>query len=182
MQRIITLSTALSTLFKILIPITVLSLGLIWVYTPESLPLLQNLGLDPLHGFGQQIVSGELTMSQKYLAFLINGIPTSLTILMMIRALQLFSLYRKMEIFSQNNVMLLASIARLMILRQVIEPLYQALLSPTLTWHNPPGQKLIAIGLNSVNFGLLTLGICLLLVSAIMQEGLKMKTENAAFI
>jgi len=181
MNRIFTLSRGLSLMFKILFVATGLGTLLIWWFSPDSFQWLRQFGIS-MPALFVPIMSATLTHGQKLLAFSISLIPASITMLTFYRAIQLFDLYQHKVIFSSQNVMLLRKISSLLLIRQCIEPFYQALLSPVLTWHNPPGQTILAISFNDVNLGLLMLSFCILLVSLIMQEGLKIKEDNAAFI
>lgn len=140
-----------------------------------------RLGLSS-HALSVPVISTTFSLGQKFTAFCITLIPTTVTLAVFYRAIQLFDLYKHHVIYSPKNVALLRKIAGLLLLRQCIEPFYQALLTPVLTWHNPAGQRMIAISFTQINFGLLTLSFCILLISLIMQEGLKLKEDNAAFI
>lgn len=182
MNRIIRISTVLSAVFKGLFFIALISPIIIWAFAPQSLDFLSSIGADYVYSLNTLISSHQLTVSQKLLAFGISLIPTSITLLILYKAFRLCDLYKKMIIYSERNAILLRSIAALLLLRQLVDPIYQALISVTLTWHNPPGKGVIAISLSNINIGMVILSFFILLIALIMHEGAKLQQDSASII
>lgn len=93
--------------------------------------------------------------------------------------IQLFKHYENGEIFSIKNIRYIKDIAITILYGQLlINPLYQAMISAVLTWHNPVGERTALIMFSSTNIGLLLGAILIILVSWIMQEGHQLQKEQ----
>jgi hypothetical protein len=51
-----------------------------------------------------------------------------------------------------------------------------------LSWTNPPGQKMLQIGLSSDSLGFLVAGGLLTVIGWVMREAARIKAENEGFV
>lgn len=125
--------------------------------------------LKPLH---------EMSPQMKYGAFLISLIPTVMNMLALACVARLFQLFSEMQIFSESSVKCIRRVGYLILSNQVIFPLYMALLSFTLTFSNPEGERVIKVGFGIDQLGLIIIGAVVILVSWVMEEGRKLKEQE----
>jgi hypothetical protein len=58
----------------------------------------------------------------------------------------------------------------------------QTLTALALTWANPPGQRMLWLGLSSQHYVALLIGLVLLAVSTVLLEAARVADENAEFV
>lgn len=146
-----------------------------WIIAPQAISLgtisisfLPN-GIEILHPLGA---------STKFWGFLISLIPTGIKMLTLYFLIRLFKLYETGKIFSLKNVSYIKKIGYTMLLGQLIHPIYQLLISATLTWHNPPGHRIAKVLVTGSSFGVIFTALLIILVSWIMAEGYKLEEEQ----
>ncbi len=98
------------------------------------------------------------------------------------RLRRLFQLYSDGRIFTVENARCLSSFAWTLVVFAMTKPLFGAALSVLVTWHNPPGQRALAISFGSGEIGVAFVGVLLLVIAWIMREGCRMAEENAQIV
>lgn len=167
--------------FQICLFLAPLLLILSWIYATQQTfqsshpnlflsPVPQNLLTTP--------VLAALNPLTKLLGFLVSCIPLSIDMLMFYFLIQLFKLYERGEIFTSNNVKYLRNIGYAMLASQLVQPIYQALVTFVLTMNNPKGHRLISIGFGSTDIMLLLTASIIILISWVMAEGYKLNDEQ----
>jgi Protein of unknown function (DUF2975) len=76
----------------------------------------------------------------------------------------------------------LARFAVCMLASAIAQPLVRAAMSTVLTMGNPPGQRLLVIGLSWNDYLFLLLGLVLLAVAHVMVDAVRAADENAGFV
>ena len=120
-----------------------------------------------------------LSCSTKFLGFIISLIPLTINLVVLCFLINLFRSYEKCEIFSYKNVCYIKYIGYTLFIGQLLSPIYQALLSAALTWHNPHGERYVNISLSGTNIGILLAALMIILISWIMAEGYKLKEDQS---
>lgn len=93
---------------------------------------------------------------------------------------QLFGLYRSGIIFSSENVKCYKWLGVLMILASVFFiPLGEGVSMMALTLSNPPGERMFSIGFGSSGIEIMLVGVLVMIISWIMEEGRKIDEERA---
>lgn len=167
--------------FQICLFLTPLLLVLSWIYATQQTfqsnhpnlflsPVSQNLLTTP--------VLSPLNPLTKLLGFLVSCIPVGIDMLIFYFLIQLFKLYERGEIFTRNNVKYIRNIGYAMLGSQLIQPIYQALMTFILTMNNPKGHRLISIGFGTTDIMLLLTALIIILISWIMTEGYKLNDEQ----
>lgn len=148
----------------------------VWIYAPNSVTLLG--GQISLHAFQVHIPVVQMTLGTKILGFIVDLIPLTVNLFVLYFLIKLFRLYEQGEIFTLNNVHYIRNTGYALLIGQLINPIYQALLSLILTWHNPKGMHYISISLSGTNVGVLLGSLLVILISWIMAEGYKLQEEQ----
>ncbi|EKD70101.1 MAG: hypothetical protein ACD_46C00636G0004 [uncultured bacterium] len=60
----------------------------------------------------------------------------------------------------------------------IINPVYEAILSAMLTWHNPQGERMAMISFTGTNLGIVLTALLIILISWIMAEGYKINEDR----
>jgi len=171
MQRIQRVSKKFRVLFAVLslcIPILVLLYWLLFNHLPA--------------GFIMQLpvaVKSSLPMGTLVMAFFVSLIPTSVAIYGLINLNRLFRLYEQAIVFSEQNVLYFRRIGYTLIYWVVANQLFTVLISLTLTFNNPPGERMLVAQLAISDIGSLIIGGVVVLVSWVMNEATKMEHEQA---
>lgn len=115
---------------------------------------------------------------QKFFGFIISLIPLAFSITALVFLSKLFSAFAKLSFFDKQNVSYLHKAGWALVLGQIAHPLYMALLSLCVTFHNPPGQRNITVGFGTEEFQVLVIGLSILLASWIFQEAVSLREEQ----
>lgn len=119
-----------------------------------------------------------LSAETKLLGFVISLIPLTVQMFVLYFLIRLFRSYEKCDIFSYKNVCYIKYIGIALFVGQIFSPIYQALLSAALTWHNPHGERYVHISFSGVNLGILLTALMVILISWIIAEGYKLKEDQ----
>jgi hypothetical protein len=124
----------------------------------------------------------DLTAKTRFFAFLVDLLPLGVTLYGLTRLKNLFELYEKGSIFTEENVNCFRSLGRALIAWVACDVVSNTLLSIVLTMGNPPGRRMITVGLNSGECTGLFVGAVVLIISWVMDEARKMQEEQALII
>ena len=94
----------------------------------------------------------------------------------------LFSLYEQGLIFTESNVKCFRSLGRGLIVWVGCDVVRNSLLSIVLTLDNPPGHRVVTVGLGSADFTAVFVGIVVLIISWVMDEGRKIQEDQALIV
>lgn len=172
-----------SFFFKMLFQIMFIGLPIVmviaWMKVPEPLYLLGVSG-----GFEFSVIPQgtpilhTLSATTRILGFLISMIPTGVELFVLYFLIKLFQLYQQGEIFSIHNVKYIRNIGYTLLIGQLLHPIYEGLITATLTWGNPHGHRIATITVGSTNVGILLLALLVILISWIMAEGCQLREEQ----
>lgn len=127
-------------------------------------------------------VDHDLPALTRFLAFLCDLLPLGVIIYALMRLKTLFLLYERGSIFTEENVQCFRSLGRALILWVGCDIVNRTLLGIVLTLDNPPGKRLLVIGLDGGDFTGTFVGIAVLTISWVMDEARKMQEEQALII
>lgn len=119
-----------------------------------------------------------LSFSDRILGFLVCSIPMAVELFIVYSLIKLFRLYEHDEIFSINNVRYIRNIGYALLVSELINPIYQALMGIVLTMHNPPGHHFFGITWGSNNAAIILMAFMIILISWIMAEGCKLSEDQ----
>ncbi len=95
---------------------------------------------------------------------------------------KLFDGYAQGHVFTEIAATRLRRLGIVMMLVFLVKPLTGAAMSVILSWHNPPGQRTLTLGLSSDDYVSLLSGAVLLAIASVMRETARLAQENAEFV
>lgn len=119
-----------------------------------------------------------LGTSTKLLGFLIGCIPTAINMLLFYFLIKLFRGYERAEIFTLNNVKYIRNIGWMLLISQLVKPIYEGLITAALTFHNPHGHRYATISFGSTDIMPIVTALIIILVSWIMVEAHKLHDDQ----
>ena len=173
LDRIVRLSTWLhraATALLIVLPVVFVVFLLRWALNPDDL-----IGYFP--GVTTQVSSMTAVIVTLLGAL---SLPPLLVALAQMR--RLFGRYRRAEILSAacaGHVQVIGHMLVALAVLAIVGPTLQVL---ALSWQNPPGQRILQIGLSDQTLGFLLAGAFLSVVGWVMREAARIKAENEGFV
>ena len=132
-----------------------------------------------LVSFGNQPTSwASLDDLQKFLGFLVNLIPMGFYMLALAFLAKVFYGFEQGKIFERENMVLLKRTGWMLIWGQITYPLYFALLSLTLTYKNPVGERMISVAIGWKQIELLLIGLVIVLTAWIFKGAVQLQEEQ----
>lgn len=119
-----------------------------------------------------------LSPETKFLGFLISLIPTGISMFIFYFLIKLFGLYERGQIFSTPSVKYIRNIGITVLVGELVNPIYLALISAAMTWNNPAGERLSTISISGTNVAMVITAVLIILISWIMAEGHKLQEEQ----
>lgn len=127
-------------------------------------------------------VDHDLSGLTRFFAFLVDLIPLGVTLYGLQRLKELFLLYERGSIFTERNVECLRSLGKTLIVWVGCNVARYAALSVVLTLENPAGQHMLVIGLYGSDFAGVFVGIVVLMISRVMDEGRRMQEDQSLIV
>ncbi|MFH1112790.1 MAG: DUF2975 domain-containing protein [Pseudomonadota bacterium] len=127
-------------------------------------------------------VDHHLNGQTRFLAFTVGLIPLAVTLYGLQKLRELFTLYEVGSIFTEGNVKCLRSLGRILIVWVGCSFVRWSLLSIVLTLENPPGQRMLVVGLNGEDFIGVFVGVVVLAISRVMDEARKIEEDQALIV
>ena len=153
--------------------------ALFWIFFNKLYPNMKALGIEI---FLPWVQLHDLSAMARFMGFIASLLPNIVTIYGIMRLRRLFNLYEEGIIFSKDNVECFRGIGWALIGFVMASWICMAPLSVVFTSYNPPGQRIITMGVSSEDFTTLILGIAVLLLSWAMDEGRRIKEEQEQYI
>ena len=181
MNKIQRVSLFFRVLFQITFIVLPLFLAISWIEAPKPLDLLSGtIIFDTMPAHSVYPILMPLTTTTKILGFVVNLIPTGVQLFVLYFLIKLFRLYEKGEIFSLENVRYIKKVGYTLLIGQLINPIYDVLLSLTLTWNNHLHgiPRYAMVEFSGTNFGILLTALMVILISWIMAEGCRLRDEQ----
>lgn len=91
---------------------------------------------------------------------------------------RLFDLYAAGAFFEQENVACFRDIGWALMAQQILTLPAGALQTLALTAHNPEGERMVTLAIEDSNVTLLVVGLMIILISKVMDEGRKLQEEQ----
>jgi hypothetical protein len=174
-RRIMRVSRKLRLTCKWLIICLPVVYGVLWTFFNQ----LYHMGpLIPL----PVRVDHDLPRLTRFLAFWVDMIPAAVIIYGLRKLEGLFRLYEQGIIFTAQNVKYFHSLGRALLVWVGCDVVRNSLLSIVLTLDNPPGHRVITVGFGSADGAALFVGIVVLIISWVMDEGRKIQEEQALIV
>lgn len=164
------------TLFFILYP---LSLIIFWIIAPQSFTLGNIHNYFHLSYIPDNVpLMLPLSYETKILGFVICLLPAGVYMYLLHALIRLFSLYEQAKIFVVESANYIRKIGYMLLLAQIVHPIYQVLISISLTYNNPPPYRILNFNFSETNLGIMLIGFIIILVSWVMSEGCRLQQEQ----
>ena len=147
-----------------------------WWHVPNALTLQGYLTFTPLPD-GVKVLH-TLSVATKFIGFMMTLIPVGLQMLVCFFLFTLFHRFAQRRIFTIDNVVAVKRVAITILVSQLINPVYQLLISGLLTWQNPVGKGVAQIELTGANIGLLLMALLIVFTSWIMHQGYQLQQDQ----
>lgn len=151
--------------------------GTVWVWSDPV--LIEGLARREL-GLGAYPIA--LTLRGRMLALAVSLVPLGLFVFGMANVAGLFGRFARGRVFDLANTAALTRIGWTMVLAALAGPVVRALAMAALTLDNPPGQRVVAIGLGTDQITALVTGIGVLALAAVLREAIRLADENRGFV
>lgn len=119
-----------------------------------------------------------LTLSSRFIGFLIGLIPVAIDLYVIYCLARLFSLYKVGKIFTLENIQYIKRIAYFLLLGQIINPFYQVVMSGFLTYANPHGHRVMVASVSGMNISIIIISVITIVIAWIMKEAQQLKLEQ----
>jgi Protein of unknown function (DUF2975) len=152
-------------------------LGLIWVwFSPTAVETLvvPRLGLE-----GMPVT---LDVWTRTIGFAVCMLPMAVLVWLLYHAYALFDGYRLGHVFTDEAPIQLRRIGLSLLALAFLRPVTATLLGVVLTLSNPPGQRLLSIGISIDDYIIAAIGGLLLSIGHVMVEAKRLADENRQII
>lgn len=139
------------------------------LYSPLDVSDLQKFGISKIL----------LSPMSKMYGFFVMMIPVSAIFFSLYQGIRLFSLYEKGKIFSKENVERYKKLGYAMFAWVGANVIYTPLMTFAITHGNISGQRFIALKVSLSDIATILVGGGILLISWVMQEGLKIADDQS---
>ena len=144
-----------------------------WAFTsPEAIKDIRGLGYDVT----------ALPPAYRLLAFLVSMIPGAIGVYGLMALRRLFGAYRDGAIFAAGNALDLRAFAFSVVGSVLANIVTGPVLSVIVSWHNPPGSRVLAVSFRSDDLAALFVGCLFLVVAWIMAEAQRLAEDNAQIV
>jgi hypothetical protein len=150
----------------------------LWLLAGTSTEPIQNL----YGGHLLSLLHGELTWAVRARLAAVTLLPVGWALGALWQLWALFGAYRQGDVFGSRPVGHLRHFGWAMVGLAVAEPLSTALASVAISLDNPPGQRMLAIGLGSHDYALLMCALVFVAVARVMAEAARLAEENAQLV
>lgn len=152
-------------------------LTLAWVWLSPD--LVQSL-IVPRIGLGT--AAATLDGGTRLLGFAMSMVPLGVLFYALHQAYGLFDAYRQENIFNAQAPLRLRRIGLAMIVLAALRPITGAALSVVLTFANPPGQKMLVLGISLDDYMIALFGGLILAIGHVMVEATRISDEHRQIV
>jgi len=122
----------------------------------------------------QRPISPGILVIAGLVSFLLSALQMAMTWML----IRLFRLYRDGKFFLAENVSCLWNISKLLLAQALAKPVIETLTTTILSFSNPPGQRMLSIGLDSADISTAMTGGIVFVIAYVMEEGRKLQDEQ----
>ena len=132
-----------------------------------------NVNIHPI-----PLIPNTLPIKLQIIGFFTSLLPLSALIYVLTNIRKLFSFYKKGVIFSFKHVRLFKQTAKVLVLWVIFSIIYESAKSVIFSAGNPPGSRVLKIGLSSAEITTLVIGGIVLIIAWVMEEGRILNEEK----
>lgn len=163
--------------FSMLIVVLPLYHIVFWMFINHLPETLINVNIAPT-----RLAPHELSPELRIIGFLASLLPLAAKLYGIINLRRIFAFYKQGIIFSYEQVECFRKSGMALILWMAAGIVYDSVAGVLFTWGNPPGQRILRVGFGSVDITALMVGLIVLVISWVMEEGRKLDEERSLTI
>lgn len=175
MRRLRRISRGMELACWLLLVVLPLALAYYWTMAGEA-ELAAHARLSP------QAVQGPITGWQRTASGVVMAIPLGLLLAGVWQARRCFAMFARGQVFTRQATVLLGRFAGWVAWAALASMLAGGVGSVLLTWHNPPGQRQLALGISSDHVFTLFFAGTVWLLAAVIAQGRSLAEENEGFV
>ncbi|PKH07815.1 DUF2975 domain-containing protein [Moritella sp. Urea-trap-13] len=164
--------------FQSLFVLTPIVICYYWLTVDTPYDFLTSFGIVQISIDIDYLTQLPLTLTTRILAVIASLFLCSIIMYALRVLINLFRSYERNEIFTLDNVMGYQKLGYCLFYWVGASVVYGALMSVILSFNNPPGERILAIGFEGVDFLTLVFGFIILIISWVMKEGYILADEN----
>jgi hypothetical protein len=134
------------------------------------------------HDVGLGKAPVKITPSVQLAGALVALIPVGVGLFALLQVWHLFGDYARGAIFTASATARLRRLAWAILGIALAQVLARTAIGLVLTMHNPPGKKMLVLGLSSNDYILVLFGLLLLAIAWVMVEATRLARENEEFV
>jgi hypothetical protein len=173
LSKIKTFSKNIHLLLSFLMVAIPLYYILYWLFINHLPETLINVNIKPT-----PLIPNQLPIKLQIIGFIICLLPLSALIYVITNIRKLFSFYKEGVIFSFEHVRLFKKTAKALLLWVVLSITYASAKSVIFSAGNPPGSRLLKVGLSSAEITTLLVGVFVFIIAWVIDEGRILSEEN----
>lgn len=178
MNKIKIVSRIMQIIFLLMLILTPIAYILFWSTEGNQVFAQLNWNMSNIPAsMWEKMTQGEIPQDTRIVAFIISLIPIFTFMFLYFYLTKLFGAYGRGEIFTEQTVKYIRNCGVTLLLWQFLYPLYQILLTFTLSINNLPGQRFIAVSISTAQARDLVISIVIILISWIMQRAVSLEEE-----
>lgn len=124
------------------------------------------------------LVPSELSPLMRFIGFGVSLLPVSAVVFGLYKLRELFSFYCRGDLFSAKHSEVFKSLAKTFIILVFFSIIYESAKSVLFSLGNPPGSRVLEIGVSSHDISLLFMGCVIWVISWVVDEGRLLSEEN----
>jgi len=165
--------------FQSLFVITPIAVCYYWLTVETPYDFLTSFGVIQVTHNIDSYTQLPLTLTTRILATIASLSLCGVTMYALKVLINLFRSYERNDIFTLDNAMSYQKLGYSLFYWVGASVVYGALMSVILSFNNPPGDRMLAIGFVGVDFLTLVLGFIILIISWVMKEAYILAAENS---
>lgn len=127
---------------------------------------------------GSPISPNKLPVQLQVLGFIVSLLPLTALMYCIMNIRKLFSFYKEGVIFSFEHVKLFKKTATGLMIWVILNLIYDSAVSVIFTMGNPPGQRMLRVGIGSGEVTALFVGGIIFIIAWVMEEGRILNEEK----
>jgi hypothetical protein len=152
-------------------------LALIWIWLSPT--IIETVVVPRLGLAGVPVT---LDAATRAVCFAVTSVSAAVLGWLLYQAYALFDAYRRGHVFTDDAPARLRRIGVSMLVLAALRPVTVALLGVILTWPNPPGQRILTLGVGLDDIMLATFGGLILAIGHVMAEAKRLSDDNRAIV
>lgn len=121
-------------------------------------------------------------LATRLLGFAVSMVPMAVLFFLLHQSYALFDAFRLGNVFTADAPIRLRRIGMCIVVLALLRPLTSAMLGLILTWANPPGQRILAIGISIDDYMIAALGGLVLAIGHVMTEAARIADDNSRIV